>query len=533
MAISQEERQLADALLKSGKSNTEMLRIVAKRRMGEGIEKAEPPKTSTVGNLAIGAAKEIGSQFKDLGTSMVQGATNLAIGPANLIPSVRGAVSDATSGLLEKAQGAVGLTDENLTASNTTQMVGKGAVIAGEVLSPFVASRLAGLATRGVAALDAKIASDVKDVAGAPAGVVRGAVEKVGSFFKNPKLALAKQNVTPRLEQSANRMFNDTTKHLEDPIAIYEKDLIQSKKAIGDIYADPAISRVGENIGDEFRFVVDRRKHAGTVMGEELKKVGGIKTNIEGVFQKFETEMLDNGLTYDAQAKKLIASKTSKFTQEDMTLLENYTKELNKLGANPTIAEIDAAISRTSGFVDNLKSAKGITSTTNAERLIKQSQAALRGEFTKNPKLANYAKARKLYSDLSNFIEEGAGFLGKITQSGDFAKDASIAKSSVQSILNGGKKDWLIKLEELTGYSALDDSVIALQAMKDAGDFRGLSLLEKISQGSIPTSPTGISQKVLDFALEKASKVVGGTPEEQTRAFLNALKEAAQSGASR
>ena len=94
----------------------------------------------------------------------------------------------------------------------------------------------------------------------------------------------------------------------------------------------------------------------------------------------------------------------------------------------------------------------------------------------------------------------------------------------MQSILNNGKKDWLEKLEEITGYPALDRSVIALQAMKDAGDFRGLSLLQQLSTGAAPT-PAGITQKVIDFALDKVARAAAGSPEEQTRIFLKALQE--------
>ena len=94
----------------------------------------------------------------------------------------------------------------------------------------------------------------------------------------------------------------------------------------------------------------------------------------------------------------------------------------------------------------------------------------------------------------------------------------------MQSILNNGKKDWLIKLEELTGYPALDRAVIALQAMKDAGDFRGLSLLQTLSAGGAPTLG-GVTGQIVNLATDLGKRAVLGTAEDQTRAFLSSLSK--------
>lgn len=62
--------------------------------------------------------------------------------------------------------------------------------------------------------------------------------------------------------------------------------------------------------------------------------------------------------------------------------------------------------------------------------------------------------------------------------------------------------------------------------MKDAGDFKGLSLLQAMQEtGGLPTSKAGFIQKVLDMAVERGEKLIVGTPEEQTRALLQSLKK--------
>lgn len=334
---------------------------------------------------------------------------------------------------------------------------------------------------------------------------------------------LGKQNVAPQLETSVKRLTG-TVNRMESPTTLYNEYFPLAEKALTDIKVDAPISKIGSEIGDAFKSIIDNRKAVGAVMGQELKTVGKLKTDIEPIFVNFETALNEAGLTYNGLTKKMVASDLAKVAPEDIKIIEDFVGELNRIGSKPSIAQIDALISRVTDKINYAKSASGMTSTTNGERLVKATLNSLRNTFDEIPELANYAKARKTYSELSDFIDEGAGFLGKVTQSGDFAKDASLAKSAVQSILNNGKKDWLLKLEGLTDYPALDKTTLALQAMKDAGDFRGLSLLETLSDGAKTMTPGGLTSRLFDWAIEKGGSKIAGTPAEQTRAFLQALE---------
>lgn len=331
------------------------------------------------------------------------------------------------------------------------------------------------------------------------------------------------KTVEPQFGTAATRLTGSATR-LESPLTSYSKYLPQAEKAMADIKVDEPISLVGSQIGDKFKEVVSLRRDVGNTMGQELKTVGKLKTNIEPIFENFEKALFENGLTYNGLSKKIIANDLSKVAPDDIALIEDFVQELNRIGAKPSVAQIDALISRVTDKINYAKSAKGMTSTTNGERLVKGALNSLRSKFDEVPELGKYAEARKNYAELSNFIDEGASFLGNVTQSGDFAKDASLAKSAVQSILNNGKKDWLLKLEALTDYPALDESILALQAMKDAGNYKGLSLLETLSDGAIPTSKAGFTQKILDYVMEKGTRVVAGTPGERTKAYLKSLE---------
>lgn len=347
------------------------------------------------------------------------------------------------------------------------------------------------------------------------------------SLQEDIQLAIAKKNVNPQLESSTKRLFLNGTRNVDDPIKTYDSYLAQSKKAITDIKSDPAISVVGEKMGNAFQKVVKQRQAVGKVLGDELKVNGKIKINISEPKTSLLNELKDSGLSYNPKTKQLTSFQGSKFAPDEVSMLDDFVKGLNTLGDTPSVAQIDNFISKTRSNLDFTKGKAGVIGTTNAERIINGGISKLRASLDPavngNQALSKYWTANKTYSELSDFVEEGSQYLGKKTTSGDFAKDASVAKSSVQSILNNGKKDFMLKLEALTGYKAIDDAVLALQAMKDAGDFRGLSLLQAMSETGIPTSKAGFTQKIIDAAIKKGGEIIAGTPEEQTRAFLQDL----------
>ena len=395
-------------------------------------------------------------------------------------------------------------------------------VISGEILGADQATKALSKGAELVEQGAKKTASEIKSLP--PNEGVGGTLSKTKDGIQ---LSIAKKNVNPQLESSTKRLFLDGTKNVDDPIKVYDTYLSQSKKALTDIKSDPAISVVGEKMGNAFQKVVKQRQAVGKVIGDELKTNGKIKIDVSVPKTELLTELKDSGLSYNPKTNSLTSFQGSKFAPDEVSMLDTFVKDVNALGNNPTVSQVDNFIAKTRSNLAFTKGKSGVIGTTNAERIINGGIAKLRATLDPsvngNTALSKYWQANKAYSELSDFIEEGSTFLGKKTLSGDFAKDASVAKSSVQSILNQGKKDFMIKLEALTGYKAIDDAVLALQAMKDAGDFRGLSLLQAMSETSIPTSKAGFVQKIIDLAMKKGGEIIAGTPEEQTRAFLQDL----------
>lgn len=368
-------------------------------------------------------------------------------------------------------------------------------------------------------------------------------------FIEKAQLAATKGNQISTLESAAQKGIalpgEETIRDakgvpitaesaIKSPLERYDEHVASQESALKDAKADTALGAVGSKIGDAFDSVVKQRRDAGEKMSNELEKIGDKSTDASGAISKFNAELTKNGIAVDPE-EGLMRSKTSKVTESDKDLLSQYHDELQSLGSNPTIAHLDAFLSRIPDEINVYKAKNNIIGSTNGERIIKNNLKELRSQFEPGAGkgyLKDYSTARAKYADLSRFLDEGVSHLGKKTQSGDYAKDASIAKSSVQSMLNNGKKDWLIQLEKHSGYPAIDDATLALQAMKDTGDYRGASLLESLTQGAtkgelphVPTTGTGIVNALAGRLLKKGTEKFTGTPVEQTRRFLQSLKK--------
>lgn len=356
--------------------------------------------------------------------------------------------------------------------------------------------------------------------------------EKASNVVENAKLAATKGNQIPTLEKASQKIIPvPGDSEIKDPLGRYDEHVATEQTALRDAKADTALGKVGGRIGDAYDQVVKQRQDAGKAMSDELDKFGAKRADVSDAGTSLQKELGDNGIEVNSDTGKLEATGQTKLSTADQALLGKYAEEVHSLGPNPTAKDLDSFIGRLPAEIKGLKASSGITFKTNAERIIgnhlNQLRSSLGSVGTKT-----YNEARAKYADLSGFLKEGAPFLGKTTQSGDYAKDASLAKSAVQSVLNNGKKDWLLKLEQHTGYPAIDDATLALQAMKDTGDYRGSSLLESLTEGAmkgakpeVPTSATGMINYALGHGLKAAAGKFAGTPIEQTRRYLQSLRK--------
>lgn len=519
------------------------------------------PSTPADETSKPGLLDRIGSDFNerqnsaaDAQVSADNGEESPVEAAAHTIGEGAGFVGDIGKEALKSVGDSITGTSENGTTKSLTDVIGDAAP---EIFTPKakqdlidfqknhpVASdylgalfNVAGIIPEGKLA-EAGLDTGV-DAAKGGIDVVKNADSAVGDAAVKAReaaqVSASKSNVAPTFESAASRLNENAqaitprglvATNVKDPVSTYDEFSAQDAKAAKDSKEDPSIAIVGSRIGDAFKDVVKMRQNAGKDMESELSKIASTKTDVSDAASKFEDELKDNGLNIDPETGGLSAEGQTKLSTTDQNLLGKYTQEVQKLGPNPTAKDLDAFIGRMPNEIKALKATNGVTFKTNAERLINNHLNDLRDTLGKVGTPA-YKSARAQYAALSNFVKEGAPHLGKVTQSGDFAKDASLAKSSVQSVLNNGKKDWLLKLEQLSGYPALDESTLALQSMKDSGDYRGRSLLDLIANKDglpdIPTTPSGLVYKMASGLWNAGKKQFLGTPAEQTRRYLQSI----------
>lgn len=491
----------------------------------QGKEAADKQAAEGVDLPIYGATKPIGATGRGFGADLIDTYGTGTEAAATVIPAGRGAKiaeqtlkntllgsakTGAKAGATSGALFGAGREAQNPESTPMT-IAGQGALggatgaVGGAVLAPA-----AGL-----------IGGDV----------ARQTSEKIRNYYAqkgaNPQLITS----TGRLKEAAPLVGAGAARQ-RGLVELYDDFAKQEQKHIADIKQDPAISRVGETIGDEYENVVKLRRDAGKKMGDELKQTGAVPVELDAPLTNLQQELIDNGATYDSINRQIVGGPTSKFSTADKQLMTKYASELQELGRSPSMAQLDAFVSRIPNEIEGLKATAGINFMTNAERIIKKSLDDMRESLTSAGTPA-YKEARSTYSDLSKFLEEGGSFLGKKTQSGDYARDASLAKSAVQSVLNNGKKDWLMRLEELTGYPALDEATLALQAMKDAGDYKAHSLLELLADDAVgvggpPTNLRSLFLAGFQKAFEAGKGKIVGSPAEQTRAYLKLMEQQAK-----
>jgi len=122
-----------------------------------------------------------------------------------------------------------------------------------------------------------------------------------------------------------------------------------------------------------------------------------------------------------------------------------------------------------------------------------------------------YRGLRKQYSEHIKLQDFGDSLLGKEGLLGDRIKGGATVKRAIKSNSDAGARQFLIKLKEITGYDAMRDADLALTAMKNVGDYHGLSLLEILNDGK-----SGLIKK----GLEKAQDIIVGNESQRVKKFI-------------
>lgn len=499
---------------------------------GNNVNAAFTDPTKSPLEQGINASGQAAAGVMSTGASLIPGGTtalNAVGGAFNAATNAAGNIGDTLGGLVNKIPGvnfnqtkydadnAQFANSSGGQAINRTADVGNNlGNIANLILGAEGGVQTANKIPTAVQSIHDLLGGD-KGPPGGPSGpggsigttAIDIAQQNPGGLITKVQSILAKENVDPRLATSAAR--------LDNPLDLYNQHADQAAIAVKDIKADTPMAVEGSNLGNAYDKVAQLRRSIGKQMGQELNNIKDTPLDISSSIESITKEVKD------PETGQL---KVGKMTTLDRQILGNYLKELNALGKNPTAGQLDDFLGRVPEELKVTKAKNNITDITNAERIVKTSLSSLRDSLNPAkgapPEFQPYYDARQTYANLSNFLDEGSKYLGAKTQTGDYTKDVSLAKSSAESLVAGGKKDWLLKLEALTGHPALDRIMIAIQSMLDAGDNRGVSLFKSLTQGDMAT-PKGIAKRLAGWVAGKAAEGIVGSKADQTRAFLKTL----------
>jgi hypothetical protein len=332
---------------------------------------------------------------------------------------------------------------------------------------------------------------------------------------------------TPKLiRRKADELLPSESFQLaEEQADKYTKYVQEAKRAVANREnPDPLSGSVAKRISEEVDKIDITRKNIGKRMGEIEKEFSDFTADlsddvrssvddIENYLADFEMLGIKNGET----------SQLAKFV-DNVKLLQN----------DPTLANRNRIIRNWQTVVEDAKDATtgkmsyAFTQMNNVLKKLKQDTRTMVPDET-------YQKLFKQYGELSKFGEEASKLLGKDSLMGNAKKGGAVAKRAVQSLSDGGTRDFLIKLKELTGYNGLQDAQIAIQAMKDGGDFKQASLLEntmkKAMDGDfeIPMSKSGIVSKGIDMTLGKlinaGKDALVGDPVERVNRYIKSAQK--------
>jgi hypothetical protein len=226
---------------------------------------------------------------------------------------------------------------------------------------------------------------------------------------------------------------------------------------------------VGKNTDRELKKVNEIRKNTGAVMGEIEKTLKNEAVDIKGTrLNTFIDEYLGRADTFGRKIK-------------DVSFTDDFVKDFDTLTKNPTVEQALQFTRRWQNELDDMKDGFGAfkenkRTYTLIEGAVSDLKNATRDKIAKtNP---NYKKALEQYRLTSMIRDEGNRLLGKEGLMGERLKGGAAAKRAVQSASDQGARQFYNTLKRVTGYDGLKEADIALQAMKDAGDYQGLSLLE-------------------------------------------------------
>lgn len=295
----------------------------------------------------------------------------------------------------------------------------------------------------------------------------------------------------------------DISAYKEEAGSLYNNFTTQAKKFMKERTVDGGspVEQVGQKTDKYVEQVNKLRKSVGKQMGkiEEAAENVQVPFNNSQTVQDFVLETADalkGGAKYGPDAG--ITKEVQKLSDDILRLEKSGGSVKDTLNMTRKWARyLEDQKDKFGDFTAN----KGANA--QIERVIKSIKDDARSVLSENND--TYRTLVEGYRRTSRFGEEAKRLLGQEGLYGDSIKGAATVKRAIQSNSDAGARQFLKTLRDITGYDAIKEGDIALKAMKDVGDYQGLSMLDVLSdvQGGLLGAAKNVAKKL--------------TPKESTR----------------
>lgn len=515
-------------------TKTQMQTILDNRPKGvpmDDVIKAYTSNGYKVEGINYEAPKSTLNKGIDITKGIVKGAVNTAVvEPIKFAEDIGNGILSRVDKGIESVTGvkpSLGTNNPSITApvdkllvpTNKDQELGDKIGTVGAIIAPFAPA----LISRGV-----KGAKGVSGLVGKGKNIVKETVDE--ALFTPATEEATKTTLNPFIEKVADvsipvknekglvnyvvKSAKDATPqeiqaYKEEVSDLYKNFTEQGQKFLKDrsVKGGSPVEQVGERI-DHFAGEVKKfRQTVGKQMGEIEDKALNVKIapakntivqEFKNVVEQFKAGNIDNYGPDEGLNKEM------KKLYKDLNNLENR-------GA--TVGETLSFTRKWARFIENQKDKFGDFkdnkfANSSIEKVVNAVKDQARDTLSESD--GTYRELVSKYRLTSRFGEEAKRLLGQEGLYGSTIKGAATAKRAIQSNSDAGARQFLKTLRDITGYDGIKEADVALKAMKDVGDYQGLSLLGILSEaeGGILNTVKNVAKKLTPSEAKRTEKYI-------------------------
>jgi hypothetical protein len=491
---------------------------------GWTVQGVNEPKSTIdkVKDVAIGFGKGVEKTALGVGQNLQtigQGAMLAAGIPKEMVANTGLQTLDASSPQGKRVEQA-------FTATNADQKLGSNLETGAEILAGGGAQLLkTGVVSGGK--LLVKGSKPVTDLVSRGVGAVKSTADE--ALFAPTAEEAIKTSLNPFIDNVAEvsipvKSEGGITKYLvknakdatpeevaaykDEAGSLYNKFTTQAQKFMKErtVAGGSPVEQVGQKTDKFVEEVSKLRRSVGAQMG----KIENAAENVQVPFNKSQTvqdfvletaDVLKGGAKYGPDAG--ITKEIQKLSDDILRLEKSGGSVKDTLNMTRKWARyLEDQKDKFGDFTAN----KGANM--QIERVIRSIKDDARSVLSENND--TYRTLVEGYRRTSRFGEEAKRLLGQEGLYGDSIKGAATVKRAIQSNSDAGARQFLKTLRDITGYDAIKEGDIALKAMKDVGDYQGLSMLDVLSdvQGGLLGTAKNIVKKMTPDEATRVKKYI-------------------------